>query len=225
MSHEIRTTFSEISEIQTGPKLQPCMYLWTCIQEATRMSPSGVGVMWREAAPGGLAIDNEFIPGGHDIGTSIYVIHHNETYFLDSFTYLPERWIPGSREEPSEEVKRAYNRFSLPISTQQWETQRDPGHLGLALWTSQVAFRGHSSSNDNNLLQSLLKVIERLGEGNENFEIPEISDVQGKWLGWRRHRDVNKGELAAMGERAKYEGMMGDVRSKLTIFFVHGGAY
>ena len=70
----------------------------------------------------------------------------------------------------------------------------------------------------------MLKVIERLGEGNENFEIPEVSDVQGEWLGWRQHRDVNEGELAAMGERARYEGMMGDVRSELTIFFVHGGA-
>ena len=87
--------------------------LWACIQEATRMSPSGVGVMWREAAPGSLTVEKEFIPGGHDIGTSIYAIHHNETYFPDSLTYLPERWIPGSRKELSEEAKRAYNPFSL----------------------------------------------------------------------------------------------------------------
>ena len=121
---------------------------------------------------------------------------------------------------------RLRDRYRLPISTQQRETQRDPGHLGLPLWTSQIAFRRHSfSSNDNNLLQSLLKIIERLGEGNENFEIREVRDVQGDWLGWRQRTDVNKGELAAMGERARYEGMMGDVRSELTIFFVHGGAF
>ena len=122
---------------------------------------------------------------------------------------------------------RLRDRYRLPISTQQRETQRDPGHWGLPLWTSQVAFRRHSSSSNNyNLLQSLLKVIERLGEGNENFEIPEeVCDVQGEWLGWRQRRDVDKGELASMGERAEYEGMMGDVRSGLTVFFVHGGAF
>lgn len=77
------------------------------------MSPAGVGVMWREAAPGGLSVDGEYVPGGLDIGTSIYAIHHNETYFPDSFAFIPERWIPGSGREPSDEARRAYNPFSL----------------------------------------------------------------------------------------------------------------
>ncbi len=77
------------------------------------MSPAGVGVMWREAAPGGLIVDGEFVPGGHDIGTSIYAIHHNEAYFPDSFAFIPERWIPGSGLEPSEDARRAFNPFSL----------------------------------------------------------------------------------------------------------------
>ena len=77
------------------------------------MSPAGVGVMWREAAPGGLLVDGEFVPGGHDIGTSIYAIHHNESYFPNSFAFIPERWIPGSGVEPSEDARRAFNPFSL----------------------------------------------------------------------------------------------------------------
>ena len=77
------------------------------------MSPAGVGVMWRESAPSGLVVDGEFVPGGYDIGTSIYAIHHNEAYFPISFAFIPERWIPGSGQEPSEDARRAFNPFSL----------------------------------------------------------------------------------------------------------------
>ncbi|KAL6714381.1 hypothetical protein ACLMJK_007804 [Lecanora helva] len=113
LAREIRTTFSEPSEIQTGPQLQSCSYLWACIQEATRMSPAGVGVMWREAAPEGLFIDGDYVPGGYDVGTSIYAIHHNEAYFPNSFAFIPERWISGSDVEVSEDARRAFNPFSL----------------------------------------------------------------------------------------------------------------
>ncbi len=77
-----------------------------------RMSPAGVGVMWREVAAGGLEVDNEYIPAGYDVGTSIYAIHHNPTYFPDPFSFIPERWLDGSGY-PEAIAQQAYNPFSL----------------------------------------------------------------------------------------------------------------
>ena len=79
------------------------------------MSPAGVGVMWREVAGAGLSIDNEYIPKGCDIGTSIYAIHHNDTYFPNPFSFVPERWLhdSGCPLEASEAARLAYNPFSL----------------------------------------------------------------------------------------------------------------
>ena len=82
-----------------------------------RMSPAAPGAMWREAEPGGLMVDGEFIPAGCEIGTCIYAIHHHELYFPDSFTFSPERWLSSSETQhgklESPMHNSAYNPFSL----------------------------------------------------------------------------------------------------------------
>ena len=65
-----------------------------------RMSPPTGGVMWREVEEGGTMVDGEFIPEGCDVGISMYTIHHNEAYYPGSYTYKPERWIPGNSCAP-----------------------------------------------------------------------------------------------------------------------------
>ena len=81
------------------------------------MSPAAPGAMWREAEPGGLLVDGEIIPAGCEIGTCIYAIHHDESYFPDSFTFSPERWLSspetqhGKLDSPMH--NGAYNPFSL----------------------------------------------------------------------------------------------------------------
>ena len=79
------------------------------------MSPPAVGSHWREAELEGQYVDGIFIPGGYDVGTCIYAIHHNEDYFPTSFEFLPERWLPGydlSEEKPAA-GKEAFNPFSI----------------------------------------------------------------------------------------------------------------
>ena len=79
------------------------------------MSPAAVGAMWREVEPSGLWVDGELVPGGCDIGTCTYAIHHNEAYFPDSFTFAPERWLPASSQLDgrTKASHGAYNPFSL----------------------------------------------------------------------------------------------------------------
>jgi hypothetical protein len=43
-------------------------------------------------------VEGEILLAGTDIGVSAYSIHHNETYFPDSFIFKPERWLA---DEPS----------------------------------------------------------------------------------------------------------------------------
>ena len=70
--------------------------------------------MWREAESGGLFVDGEFIPGGYDVGTCIYAIHHNEAYFPDSFAFIPERWLSSSsKPDQNLGMRDAYSPFSF----------------------------------------------------------------------------------------------------------------
>lgn len=79
------------------------------------MSPPITGTLWREVCAGGILVDNEFIPEGTDVGVSLYAVHHNEAEFPDSYTFTPERWIPGegNPSETLERARRAFNPFSL----------------------------------------------------------------------------------------------------------------
>lgn len=104
-----------MEDIHSGPDLASCKYLFACINEALRMSPPAVGSHWREVEPEGQNVDGEFVPGGYDVGTCIYAIHHNEEYFPHSFEFLPERWLPGFElsKEQLMAANKAFNPFSI----------------------------------------------------------------------------------------------------------------
>jgi cytochrome P450 len=112
---EISSTFSSVEEIQMGTKLFSCVYLRACIDEAMRMNPPAGGAMWREVDSKGAFINGEFIDPGFDVGTSMYAIHHNETYYPDPYVFDPDRWIE-SDTNPAAAVGAAracLNPFSL----------------------------------------------------------------------------------------------------------------
>jgi cytochrome P450 len=93
---EIRNAFADVEEIRSGSKLSSLHWLRACIDEAMRMTPPVPGVLSRRVLPGGVTVDSSSFTAGTTVGVPIYAIHHNETYFPDPFSYLPERWIQGS---------------------------------------------------------------------------------------------------------------------------------
>ncbi|XXH02093.1 hypothetical protein Hte_008459 [Hypoxylon texense] len=97
-SEEVRMKFGDVEKICQGQALNSCTYLRACIDEAMRMSPSVGGILPREVLKGGITVDGEFIPAGMVVGTPHYTIHHNPAYYPRPFSYLPERWIAGSRK-------------------------------------------------------------------------------------------------------------------------------
>ncbi|KAI1344338.1 isotrichodermin C-15 hydroxylase [Xylariaceae sp. FL0016] len=104
-TQEVRSNFHDVEEIVQGPILNSCHYLRACIDEAMRMSPSVGGIAPREVLPGGITIDGNFIPEGCVVGTPHYTIHHNDAYYPQPFSYIPERWLAGS--ESSKGVSNA----------------------------------------------------------------------------------------------------------------------
>ncbi|KAK4200404.1 cytochrome P450 [Triangularia verruculosa] len=118
---EVRGVFGGGSEeIGLGPKLNGCVFLRACIDEALRLSPPGGSAPWREVDIGGARIDGEFFPQGCEVGVPVYAMHHHEGYWEEPFRYLPERWLRSAGDgdgaanaEKGKEKKRAYVPFNM----------------------------------------------------------------------------------------------------------------
>jgi cytochrome P450 len=126
---EARAAFRSGGDVRLGPALNSCEYLRACINEAMRMSPPVGSALWRMVLPGGLNIGDRYVPGGCELGTGIYSIHHSDRYYRDPFVYRPERWLAKKQQQRSdgaasatspeeaelelEGVRAAFNPFSL----------------------------------------------------------------------------------------------------------------
>ncbi|KAL6714382.1 hypothetical protein ACLMJK_007805 [Lecanora helva] len=139
---------------------------------------------------------------------------------------------PTAVSETAHHRQRLRARYNLPISTQQRETQRDPGTFNLPLNIVKTGFAHPGSSN---LVNVLVGVIERLGEsegaGRERVDVPDgldVRGVEGEWCAWGKgEEEVRDGVL---GEREKWRRMMRDAKRGVgggvpVMLFVHGGAF
>ncbi|KAL4935088.1 hypothetical protein BDV06DRAFT_229156 [Aspergillus oleicola] len=90
---EIRAVFISSNEIRGGQKLSSCKYLHACVDETMRITPAGPAELPRTVLPGGLLVDDEYIPEGTTVGVSHWSFYRNENYFRNPHVYWPERWI------------------------------------------------------------------------------------------------------------------------------------
>jgi hypothetical protein len=109
LTKEIRNTFSDISEICIGQKLNSCKYLTACIEESLRLTSSVGGILIREVGPGGITIDGQTIPSGVDVGVPQHVIMRNPKYFNAPLEYRPQRWF--ATETSAEEITNARSAY------------------------------------------------------------------------------------------------------------------
>jgi cytochrome P450 len=106
LTSELRAAFESVDDLRSGPKLDSCTYLDACIEETLRLSPAVPSQLPREVMKGGIVIDDHFVPEGTVVGVPAYVVHHDETAFLEPWSFRPERWI-ATGEVSEEQVKRA----------------------------------------------------------------------------------------------------------------------
>jgi hypothetical protein len=89
------------------------------------------------------------------------------------------------------------------------------------MWISEVIL---PAPKEDSIREQLIKVIEGLKEpGSEpgGYAIPELLPVEAEWTG-------NCGDgisKKAMTEKEKFEGMMKEAPSRITVLYFHGGAY
>jgi cytochrome P450 len=110
LTSELRSSFASEEEIRL-PKLNQLPYLYGVVEEALRLVPCVSSQFPREVLPGGMTVDDHYIPAGTVVGTSAYALHHNEEYYPDSFAFKPERWLGD--EESVARAKNAFNTFSV----------------------------------------------------------------------------------------------------------------
>ena len=108
----------------------------------------------------------------------------------------------------------------VPLSKQQQFSLKDPGIKG-NMWVSKVAL---PRPLEGDVRDILVKAIEDMKEGGEKYTIPEITQVEAEWTGYRSGVSSNR-PRPDLSEPQHYEKLMSEVSSPTTILYFHGGAY
>ncbi|MCJ1293585.1 hypothetical protein MMC34_005140, partial [Xylographa carneopallida] len=129
-----------------------------------------------------------------------------------------------TREQISERValirRVMMNGTSSTVSARQNATTHGPGVRG-AVWVSRITY---SKPPETDISESVRKAIDLLGDGTERYRMPEVGELEAQWVGWRP--GVDKNTLESSGnDSKKYNCLMREVKSDLTILYVYGGAF
>ena len=101
-------------------------------------------------------------------------------------------------------------------------SMRDPGIKG-PMWISKVTL---PLPEDTDVRLRVQEMFEKLREDDARLTEPEVVEapVEGEWTGHRSDAGAHAPELA-ISEEEKYQRLMGEVESDVTILYFHGGAY
>ena len=96
----------------------------------------------------------------------------------------------------------------------------DPGVKGPA-WVSRHALPAPPEAD---ALNRLLEAIDTLNNGYGSYKRPESAPLETQWTGHRAGVDDEAPE-PSMSENEKYDALMKEVTSPVTIFYIYGGAF
>jgi acetyl esterase/lipase len=107
-----------------------------------------------------------------------------------------------------------------PISKIQALTTKDPGVKG-KVWSSKVKL---AVPAEDDVRQMMFKAINDMGTGEEQWTEPENRPLEAEWNGYRANVKDDEPEPAGLSEQEKYDALMKETTSKVTILYFHGGA-
>lgn len=90
-------------------------------------------------------------------------------------------------------------------------------------WLSRVTF---PAPGNDEFQTVLLESVKRIGNGDEEYpkSLPPMAPVKGEWVGPRKPAgDETPG--STLTEEENFAGLKQSVRTPITIFYVHGGAF
>ncbi|KAJ9649646.1 hypothetical protein H2199_000424 [Coniosporium tulheliwenetii] len=117
-------------------------------------------------------------------------------------------------------IREMLNGQPWSISKQQKGTLKDPGVKG-RMWISRVTM---PAPPEDDLRQALFKAIDDMKEGDETYTRPTLEPVEAEWTGYRANVAKDAPE-PSISEEEKYQNLMKEVTSDVTILYFHGGAY
>ncbi|KAF2274151.1 uncharacterized protein EI97DRAFT_435514 [Westerdykella ornata] len=107
------------------------------------------------------------------------------------------------------------------ITKQQRLTTRDPGVKG-NVWISKLKC---DVPPEDHVRETVFGAIKEMGTGDEEkWDEPFAAPVEGEWTGYRKEATPQTPEPAQLSEPQKYEALMKETTSKVTILYLHGGA-
>lgn len=96
---EIRSAYT-VEEDITLASTHNLEYLGAVITETLRMYPPVAITMPRCVPKGGETITGEYVPAGTTVGVPHYSTYHHPDNFYQPESFLPERWLPLTRDSP-----------------------------------------------------------------------------------------------------------------------------
>ena len=94
---EVRDTHTTETGI-TLTSTHPLVYLDAVITETLRMYPPVAITLPRRVPAGGEIIAGTFVPANAAVGVNHYSAYHHPDHFHRPGDFLPERWLPGTRD-------------------------------------------------------------------------------------------------------------------------------
>ena len=90
-----------------------------------------------------------------------------------------------------------------------------------AVWVSKVTI---PAPEEDDVRQAVVAAIKCLGDGDEKFDWPKTASVQVEWTGSRfsHEKDTSRSQIS---EETKFVNLMKNFSSRMTILYLHGGAY
>lgn len=111
---------------------------------------------------------------------------------------------------------------TTPISIRQ-KTSLKGEAPEVAPWVSHLELPA-PPSEQGDIQQLLLKAIENLGRGDEHYALPSLQRIQVQWTSATSPLPPEFDRLE-MSNELKYKYMMDKVTSRVTLLYVHGGAF
>lgn len=131
-----------------------------------------------------------------------------------------KKWDPKT-EKKIKAMREYFAQSPLPsLSIWQLQSAKDRPADG-PVWASRVTF----PPPENAIRQALLNGIEALSsDGLGTFTSPSLVQVKAEWTGYRKGVSPTSPELD-ISEPQKYQNLMKEVSSNITLLYVHGGGY